>query len=87
MVTFGKPSMPTMFGASQPRMLGSIFDAPYSTFWSAAALASAAISGYHGVKRHRGSVGWGVAWFTLGAVFPILTPVVALAQGYAKPEK
>lgn len=56
-----------------------------SKVWGFLAVASAAASGYHGIKRHRGSVGWGVAWFFLGGMFPVLTPVVAVAQGYAKP--
>jgi hypothetical protein len=47
---------------------------------------SAAVSGYHGIKRNNGSIGWGIAWFLLGGIFPILTPVVAVAQGFAKPQ-
>lgn len=47
---------------------------------------SAAVSGYHGYKRNQ-SVGWGVGWFVLGGLFPILVPVIAVAQGYAKPAK
>jgi hypothetical protein len=50
-------------------------------------MASAAASGYHGFKRNHGSFGWGLWWFTMGAIFPIFTPVVALARspGFAKP--
>lgn len=44
-------------------------------------LASAVVSGYHGTRRNGGSIFWGVTWFGLGAVFPVVTPVVALAQG------
>ena len=47
---------------------------------------SAIASGYHGYKRNQ-SVGWGVSWFVLGGMFPILVPVIAVAQGYAKPAK
>lgn len=47
------------------------------------AVASAAASAYHGTRRN-GSILWGVAWFTMGLVFPVFTPVVALAQGYGK---
>lgn len=47
---------------------------------------SAIASGYHGYKRNQ-SVGWGVGWFVLGGMFPILVPVIAVAQGYAKPTK
>ena len=47
---------------------------------------SACISGFHGYRRNQ-SVGWGVGWFVLGGLFPIITPVIAVAQGYAKPAK
>jgi hypothetical protein len=46
---------------------------------------SAAASGFHGMRRNNGSIGWGIVWFLLGATFPILTPVVGVAQGFAKP--
>lgn len=48
---------------------------------------SAATSAYHGYKRNegRGAVGAAIGWGLLGFFFPILTPVVALAQGYAEP--
>lgn len=48
-------------------------------------LASTAVSAYHGFKRNHESVPWGFGWGILGAMFPIITPVVAFAQGYAKP--
>jgi hypothetical protein len=56
------------------------------TIWGVAALASGVASCYHGYKRND-SVGWAVGWFALGMVFPIITPVIAVAQGYAKPAK
>jgi hypothetical protein len=45
-------------------------------------MASALASGYHGVRRNGGSVGWGILWFAMGAALPGLTPLVAVAQGY-----
>lgn len=45
---------------------------------------SSGASAYHGYKRNRGSVGWAVGWGVLGALFPIITPAVALAQGFGK---
>lgn len=51
------------------------------------AMGSAAASTYHGYKRNRGSVGWAVAWGLLGGIFPIITPAVAVAQGFGKPAK
>ena len=73
------------FLASMASLHGATVDGAMNKVWGFIALASAAASGYHGVKRHRGSVAWGAAWFLLGGVFPVLTPVVAVAQGYAKP--
>lgn len=48
-----------------------------------AAIASAAASGYHGYKRNN-SIVWAGVWFGAGLLFPIFTPVVALAQGFGK---
>lgn len=58
--------------------------APNLASTNALSLLSAAASGYHGYKRNQ-SIGWGFVWFTLGGMFPIFTPVIAVAQGYAKP--
>jgi hypothetical protein len=58
-----------------------------SPLYSVLATLSAAASGYHGMKRNNGSVGWGVVWFFLGGFFPVLVPGVALVQGFAKPKK
>ena len=44
-------------------------------------------SGYHGYKRNNDSVGWAIGWGLLGSMFPIITPFVAVVQGYAEPEK
>lgn len=45
---------------------------------------SMAASTYHGYKRNK-SVGWAIWWGVMGAMFPIITPVIAFAQGYGKP--
>lgn len=47
---------------------------------------SVGASAYHGYKRNHGSLGWGVAWGALGGLFPVITPAIALAQGFGKPE-
>lgn len=59
-----------------------------NTIYGALAVLSAAASGYHGIKRNHGSIGWGLWWFFMGGLFPIVTPVVALARkpGFAKPK-
>jgi len=51
---------------------------------TAVAMVSMGASVYHGYKRNN-SVGWAVWWGLMGAMFPIITPVIAVAQGYAKP--
>ncbi len=82
--------------AAAPATLGDAGDAPItvdagpsagSVVYSMVATASMLASGYHGYKRHNGSVGWAIGWGILGAIFPILTPGVALIEGYAQPEK
>jgi len=44
------------------------------------------VPAYHGYKRNR-SVGWGVWWGLMGALFPAPTIAVSIAQGYGKPVK
>lgn len=53
----------------------------------ALSLGSAAASTYHGYKRNRGSVPWALAWGFLGGMFPIVTPAIAVAQGFGKPAR
>lgn len=48
--------------------------------------ASIGVSAYHGYKRNK-STGWGVWWGFMGLLFPVVTPVVAIAQGYGKRAK
>lgn len=45
--------------------------------------ASMAASAYHGYRRNQ-SVGWALAWGAAGALFPVITPVIAVAQGFGK---
>ena len=51
--------------------------------WGLISAASAGVSGYHGFRRNN-SAGWGIAWFILGGLFPVITPTVAFAQGFGK---
>lgn len=53
--------------------------------WTGVSVASGFASAYHGAKRHHGSVGWGLVWGLMGTVFPVVTPAIAMAQGFAKP--
>lgn len=52
--------------------------------WSVLGTASMAASAFHGYRRNQ-SIGWALAWGVLGGVFPVLTPAVALAQGFGQP--
>jgi hypothetical protein len=59
---------------------------PVMYVWLGVASLSSGASAYHGYKRSRGSVGSAVGWGLLGFFFPIITPAVALAQGFGKPK-
>jgi len=60
---------------------------PYKSYlgyaWTAASVASAGASAYHGYKRNK-SVGWAIGWAVLGSLFPVIVPAIALAQGFGK---
>lgn len=45
--------------------------------------ASVAASAYHGYKRNN-STGWAIWWGFMGLIFPIITPAIAIAQGFGK---
>lgn len=57
-----------------------------TTGYQIVATASMAVSAYHGYKRNN-SIGWALWWGLMGSMFPIITPVIAVAEGYAKPLK
>jgi hypothetical protein len=42
-----------------------------------------AASTYHGYKRNQ-SIGWALWWGLMGAMFPVVTPAIGLAQGFGK---
>jgi hypothetical protein len=50
--------------------------------WGTLATASFVASTYHGYKRNN-SLGWALWWGLMGSVFPIVTPTIAVAQGFA----
>lgn len=62
----------TTLGAYEPDPLGVTLS-----------VAGTALGAYHGYKRND-SVGWAIWWALCGAVFPIITVPVALAQGYGE---
>lgn len=69
--------------ASATTFLSSTSGLTASTIWGALTVASAAASGYHGYRRNQ-SIGWASFWFLMGGIFPVFTPVIALAQGFGK---
>jgi hypothetical protein len=58
--------------------------AMFGVWWSLSTL-SGLISAYHGYRRNNGNLGWTLAWFVGGSAFPVIVPVIAFTQGYAKP--
>jgi len=42
---------------------------------------------YHGYRRNKNSVPWGLGWAVGGLVCPTVTMAFALTQGYAKSQK
>lgn len=48
--------------------------------------ASVGVSAYHGYKRNN-STGWAIWWGFMGALFPVITPAIAIAQGFGKRER
>lgn len=47
---------------------------------------SMAASAYHGYKRND-SIGWALWWGFMGSMFPVITPVIGVAQGFGKPKR
>lgn len=62
---------------------------PSGDIWAVASAAGAAASAFHGYRRNVASapLGWALWWGLWGALIPIITVPVAIAQGYGKPSK
>lgn len=56
---------------------------PLSTISRIIVAASIGLSAYHGYRRND-SVGWAIWWALMGGLFPIVTPAIALAQGFGQ---
>jgi hypothetical protein len=89
----GAPGLPTWNPSGAPRLpswnpAGELPEptAAAQVAYGVLSTASMAASAYHGYKRNE-SVGWALAWGLAGAVFPIITPVIAVAQGFGKRAK
>lgn len=53
-------------------------------FYSVLGMVGGATGIYHGYKRNRNSLGWGLAWGLVGSIFPVITIPVMFAQGFGK---
>lgn len=53
--------------------------------WTAVSTVSMAACAYHGYKRNE-DIAWAIWWGFMGGFFPIITPTIAVAQGYGKRE-
>lgn len=51
--------------------------------WALLSGISMVASTWHGYRRNR-TVGWALWWGLMGAMFPIITPTIGLAQGWGK---
>lgn len=79
------PSAPLVPQPSAPPAKASS-GSPLRTAWAVASTVSSAVSAYHGYKRND-SIGWALWWGLMGSMFPVITPTIALAEGFAKPIK
>lgn len=72
---------PEVIGDTAMEALSSAKDAIHSSTGRGVV---AAASAFHGFKR-TGSIGMALLYAAAGYVAPVLTPVITVAQGYAKP--
>jgi len=80
-VAMSLPTLPPLPWRDEPNVgvrLGTI------AAMASLSLVSAAVSGYHGYRRDRSAMA-GVGWGFMGALFPVVTPIVSFAQGYGRP--
>jgi len=61
--------------------------AKINMWWRVLSAISGAACVYHGYKRHNESIGWALGWGAVGALVPVIGPVIAVAQGFGKPMK
>lgn len=81
--TVSNPNVLPVSVAAAPAAAPRVFSPAEKAVWGTLATASFVASLYHGYRRNN-SLGWGLWWGLMGSVFPIVTPTVAVAQGFAK---
>ena len=77
-----RPGGPEIMGDTAMESLSAAKDAIHS---SAGRGVVAAASAFHGYKR-TGSIGMALLYAAAGYVAPVITPVIEIAQGFAKPK-
>lgn len=85
-ISYAKDGFPVDFSKQNEdinKSLDSLTNSPWFQLWRIASIASTAACAYHGYKRND-SVGWAIGWGLLGGMFPVITPAIAVAQGYGK---
>lgn len=63
--------------------LTSIDMSDYAMYYMALSTVSGGLSAFHGYRRNE-SIPWAIVWGLMGGLFPIFTPVIAVAQGFGK---
>lgn len=69
-----------------PLFRGRYIQYPQSPALMAVRMLSMSASTFHGYRRNQ-SVAWAIWWGAMGAIFPVVTPVIGLAQGFGKKKK
>ncbi len=72
--------------SERAQRLGPVYATASRVYTILRPLAAAAMA-YHGYRRHRGKVLWALGWALVGGAFPLITPAIALAQGFGQPMK
>lgn len=81
-----KPFIPTPYARAPYAGVGQNETPALSPAIKVVSVASAALSAYHGYRRNE-SVGWAILWGIMGGLAPVITPAIAVAQGFGKPAK
>lgn len=86
-----RASSATGSGAEAPGSKPSPAWTVAKTIYGYLPIASSGACSYHGYQRNKSLPGkqpylWGFLWAAFGAFFPIVAPVVAIWQGFARPK-
>jgi len=86
-LSIGAPATPVIAPSGEPTTgTTNIADFRPTPVMSVVIAASAAASAFHGYRRNEGSIGYALLWAGMGLLFPVITPAIAIAEGFAEPE-